>query len=290
MRPETRFPRIVFLVYAAAAVLGCVVVVALGVRRQPTSIREEKRRAATAVMRHPLRGVTVVLDPGHGGVDSGAICRGCREDAVNYRLTATIAAALREEGASVAYTVRSTALDVPLREGSAEPPLIVPSDAHLVYNGFLAHGTPTYLYQRAAAARPFWEALTPEQRASGRCLYFLSIHHDDSWGAHGARVAYDRRSGPPPPLATVLARRLSETRFDGGPPLRRTPHSDPRALGVLNPTYNPVPERALLEAATISNATDRARARSRSFRWKMAHLVVAAIGECEGRQVTTAER
>jgi N-acetylmuramoyl-L-alanine amidase len=227
-----------------------------------------------------------MLDPGHGGVDSGAICRGCREDAVNYRLTATIAEALREVGATIVFTVHSAALVVPLREGAREPPLMVPSDAFLVYNHAPIRGMPTCLYQRAAASHPFWDALTMQQQASGRGLYFLSVHHDDSWGARGGRVAYDRRSGPPPPLATVLARRLAETHLDGGPAAGQTSRSDPRALGVLNPNYNPVLQRALLEAATISNAADRARARSPRWRWKMAHLVVDTICECEGRQMT----
>src|SRR5436190_646490 len=133
MRPDTQLPRIVRVVYAAAAILGCFVVFALGIGHRQAPNVGAKRQAATAAMRLPLRGVTVVLDPGHGGVDSGAICRGCREDAVNYRLTATIAAALREAGAAVAYTVRSAALDMPLREGIPEPPLLVPRDAHLVY-------------------------------------------------------------------------------------------------------------------------------------------------------------
>jgi N-acetylmuramoyl-L-alanine amidase len=281
MRPEHRLPPAYRAIYAVIALLGCAFVIAVGLRHETARTGGPKRKAPRMAQdRRPLRGVVVVLDPGHGGVDSGAICRGCREDAVNYRLTATMATALRDAGAQVAFTVRSAALDVPLREGTPEPPLVIPQDARLIFNGGAVHGTVACLYQRAAAARPFWEALATQERASGRGLYFLSIHHDDSWGARGARVAYDRRSGPPP-LATVLARRLAEVRRNQG-----REHNDPRALGVLNPTYNPVRQRALLEAATISNATDRDLARSRQWRWMMAHLVADAISECEGRLVT----
>ena len=85
--------------------------------------------------RGPLDGVLVVLDPGHGGEDSGAIRGGFREDALNYRLAAATASELRSRGATVWMTVSSRALPADLKPGKPEPPLIVPSDARLTFNG-----------------------------------------------------------------------------------------------------------------------------------------------------------
>jgi len=286
MPKESRIPPALRTLYALTAAVGLIGIVALGLRHGGISGGGGRPAATPEKPRvEPLRGVTVILDPGHGGVDSGAIRGGCREDVVNYRLSATIAAALRREGANVAYTVRSAALDIPLEAGKAEPPLVIPKDARLIYNGAPARGSRACLYQRAAVARSHWEVLSPEQRAARRGLYFLSIHHDDSRGARGGRVAYDRRAGVAPPLASALARRLAEAGLDGGAASRRRSlRFDPRSLGVLNPAYNIVPQRVLLEAATISNPTDRNLARSRQWRWRMAGIVVATIGECEGRR------
>src|SRR6478672_7902299 len=104
MRPEHRLPPAYRAVYAVVAVLGCVAVIAFGMHHEAAPINRAKRKTPKTVTTPPpsLRGVVVVLDPGHGGVDSGAICRGCREDVVNYRLTATVAAALRAAGAKIA--------------------------------------------------------------------------------------------------------------------------------------------------------------------------------------------
>ncbi len=55
----------------------------------------------------PLAGRTIVIDPGHGGRDSGAIGNGLEEAPVVLSLSRTIARVLRSEGAKVVLT-RST--------------------------------------------------------------------------------------------------------------------------------------------------------------------------------------
>jgi N-acetylmuramoyl-L-alanine amidase len=122
-----------------------------------------------------------------------------------------------------------------------------------------------------------------DKRPAAKGLYFLSIHHDAFYihSVHGGHVLYDRRDGGPPKFAHVLARRLSEAKLARKPYAGQIPTSDARQLGVLNPIYNPVPQRALLEVTTISNAKDRDNANSRQWRWRYAHLIAGAIIECE---------
>ncbi|MDX1934816.1 MAG: N-acetylmuramoyl-L-alanine amidase [Capsulimonadales bacterium] len=231
----------------------------------------------------PLGGVTVILDPGHGGSDSGYRRKDCREDTLNYRFAATLGRVLSEGGANVRFTVTSAALDIRPIEGRPEPPLLRPRDARLAFNRTPVTGSVDALHQRAAFAREPYRSLTPEKRALAKGLYFLAIHHDSFRlkRVRGAHVLYDRRAGGPPRLAHVLARRLSQaglarTKYDG-----KIPVSDARQLGVLNPLFNPVPQRALLEVATLSNAKDRENAFSRQWRWKFARLIRDAIIECE---------
>ena len=230
-----------------------------------------------------LKGVTVMLDPGHGGTDSGYRRPDCREDELNYRFAATLANVLRGNGATVLFTVESAALTVPLIETETETPLVCPNDAHLVFNHAPVTGSKDCLHRRAAAVRLPALALPIEKRIAAKGLYFLSIHHD-AYGmrsVRGGHVLYDRRDGGPPSLAHVLARKLSEANLARKPYAGQIPTSDARHLGVLNPVYNVVPQRVLLEVATISNAGDREKAQSQKWRWQYARLISSAIAECE---------
>ena len=243
-----------------------------------------------------LAGVTVVLDPGHGGEDSGAVCRDTtpagtirlREADVNYRLTAALASVLRERGARVILTVSSHALLSDLRESavSNELPLIAPDDACLVWNQtpvrLRPSASPDDLYRRAAVAAREWTALSPQKRASGLGVYFLALHCDklgDGQRGRGARVYRDKRSPLNPRFAETLKKHLTAARLtnsSGGKVI-------PRDYGVLNGRYNLVPERALLEAATLSDSGDRRAVQTARWRWKLAHLIADCIDETEHR-------
>jgi N-acetylmuramoyl-L-alanine amidase len=209
-----------------------------------------------------------VIDPGHGGSDSGARAGGAREDAATYRMAATLAECLHTRGATVDYTVDSAALDAPL-----EGPLRVPLDARLRFNGqpvrLRASGSPQDLWRRAALV----QRLPQAQR-----VVFVSLHADklsnSAW--FGARVYFDRRSGGPCPLALIVKRLLTERGFTytrGGFPI-------PREYGVLNPAYNPAHQKVLVEFATLSSPHDRGAIRSARWRRRMAETLADAIQEC----------
>jgi N-acetylmuramoyl-L-alanine amidase len=240
-------------------------------------------RHAHLVLAEPLRGVTVILDPGHGGTDSGARRSGLREDTINYRVASVVGTILEARGAKVVFTVRSAALVPGLREDAPEPPLDRPADATLVYNRapvrLRADSSPDDLYRRAAIAAAQYRARTVAARRTGRGLYFLALHCDELGNSpgRGARVYFDRRGGVPSRFATVLKRRLTRAG------LTNSPNGEviPRHYGVLNPRYNPVPESVLLEALTLSSPADRKSALDPHWRWRLARLIADTIAECE---------
>jgi N-acetylmuramoyl-L-alanine amidase len=267
----------------ALVALGAILIAAKSGSRPPQNALAKKPKSAVKkiVASTPLQGVTVILDPGHGGIDSGSICSGTREDALNYRLTATIGAALKNAGAKIVYTVRSKSLNVNLEEGRAEPALIIPEDARLAYDGTTILGNKKSLGARAAVGRPYREALSSEQKRVGSGLYFLAVHHDENKDVRGGRIEYDNRGGDPPLLALVLTQRMSLQTFVNKLTSWCRKNPDSRHLWVLKPANNPIPQRALLEAATISHPKDRDLANSRQFRWKMANMVRDSLVECE---------
>jgi len=227
---------------------------------------------------HPsLAGVTVVLDPGHGGEDTGAVRAGVCEATVNYRMASTLANVLRARGASVVFTVTSDTLGGAADPRANEPPLVRPRDARLVWNGMPVRlrpdSSPDDLYRRAAIVRRCLSERTP----SGPIL-FLALHCDELGHnkGRGARVYFDRRSGSPCRLALILKRRLTDAGLTNSPGGRVIP----RAYGVLNPHYNVATECVLVEMATLSDARDRNSVKQRSWRLRLATLLADGITEC----------
>ncbi|MBV9849088.1 MAG: N-acetylmuramoyl-L-alanine amidase [Armatimonadetes bacterium] len=201
----------------------------------------------------------MVLDPGHGGADAGAVRNGVCEAALTYRTAVELADAIRRQGGRVMFTVRSRTLAPQLV--LTEPAPERPRDAVLAVNGQplrLRRGdSPRFLWQRAAVARRLWLSCSPS--VGGRAvLFFLSLHYDDFHrsSVQGGLVCVDRRMKSVPTLARLLAAQFCAdglARPDIYHGLRGVAAS---RLGVLDPKYNPVPQRALLELATISNEAD----------------------------------
>lgn len=243
---------------AALLLFGC------GVRRP-----HPPDAAPTRPAPRPLTGVTVILDPGHGGADSGAVVGMVQEAALTYRAAVEVGQVLREQGASVVYTVKSKRLDPALADLPLAPDL--PRDAVLAVNNHPLHArsSPRQLYLRAAVARDVWRR-TPNPRR----VFFLSLHFDDFHNPdmHGALVCVDRRTRETPRLAAALAREFGDDVASGRGTARLR-------LGVLNPDFNPVPERVLLEMATLSNEADALVAQDMAWRREMARRIAAAVTE-----------
>jgi N-acetylmuramoyl-L-alanine amidase len=226
----------------------------------------------------PLRGVIVVIDPGHGGADSGANRLGTSEAQLTYRMATTLSEVLRQEGAEVLLTVKSRALSIVPHEGKSEPPLEAPRDARFTidnkYVGVRQHESPEDLYRRAQLAAKVWQT-----RGARHPVFFLSLHYDalseSRW--HGGLICYDVRRGKPPQLANALANRWRTSGLAGQ---RRGGVPKARDLGVLNPEHNPVLQSVLIELATMSNRSDLNSARNATWRWKVSRLITDAVISC----------
>lgn len=240
----------------------------------PSAKTKAKSKAKLSRAARTLRGCTVVIDPGHGGADPGASRSGVFEAALSYRMAATLAEVLKPLGAEVRFTARSAALRRRPQEGKPEPALLLPRDACLLSGLPLNAGreAPEYLHARAAVAARAWKQNKPH-------VVFIALHFDVSENPsdHGGFAMWDIRENHACGLVCELTRRFAEAGLSGN----RRPTPRPNDLGVLNPEFNPVRQKTLVELATISNARDRAKALDPKWRWRVARILAAAIVACK---------
>ncbi len=262
------------LVGASAATLAMLL---LGLRQPPPAPALET--PADAQPRGPLSGVTVVLDPGHGGADPGTTCGPLSEAALTYRTASELSASLQSAGANVVYTVHSRCLNPIL--AAVEPPPERPDDAVMAATGDALHSrsSPRPLWQRAETARTVWTACLHQNPQAARDVFFLSLHFDQFSRAevHGGEVCVDRRCNPIPPFAKALAGQMADGRLGRDGDYHGIPGISGRELGVLDPRFNPIPEKALLEVATLSNPQNAAEASDPTWRSEVVRRITLAI-------------
>lgn len=273
-----RYERRVLLGAAAGAVCALGLLLLLGFRTDhaPRSPQSSDGSSAPA---GPLAGVVVVLDPGHGGQDPGTVCGQTSEAALTYRTATEVAGALRAQGADIVYTVRSRQLDPTL--AVVEPPLTRPTDAVMAATGLplLERHSPRPLWERAQTARAVWARRVRWDPDARRNVFFVSLHFDQFGNAAvtGSVVCVDRRVRRLPALGAALAAQMSQDGFGRGSDYKGIRGVSGHELGVLNPEQNPVPEKVLLELATLSNPQDALQAGDPLWRGEMARRVTAAI-------------
>lgn len=228
----------------------------------------------------PLAGVVVVLDPGHGGADPGTTAGPLSEAALSYRMAAELAASLRAQDAQVVFTVRSRCLDPAL--AVSEPPLERPTDAVMAGTGrpLGLRRSPRPLWQRAETARAIWAGRVHADPHAARDVFFLSLHFDQfsTETVQGGMVCIDRRCRFVPRVAKALAGQMTQDNLcRGTEDFHGIRGLAGRELGVLDPKYNPVPEKALLEIATLSNPANAIEAGDAAWRGELVRRITLAI-------------
>ena len=190
-----------------------------------------------------------------------------------------MSASLRDQGARVVYTVRSRQLDPVL--ALVEPPLTRPTDAVLAATGrpLVSRNSPRPLWERAETARAIWARRIRWDPDARRNVFFVSLHYDEFAAASvsGSMVCVDRRTQRLPALGVALAAQMARGNFGRDCNYRGIRGVSGHELGVLNPEQNPVPERVLLELATLSNPQDALQAGDPAWRTDMARRITDAV-------------
>lgn len=282
-----RYKRRVLLGAAAgtACALGLLLLLGSHTARLPRtpapsqSFRPSQPTAVAHAPAGPLANVVVILDPGHGGQDPGTVCGQTSEAALTYRTATEVSAALRAKGADVVYTVRSRQLDPTL--AVVEPPPTRPADAVLAATGLplRERHSPRPLWERAQVARTVWERRVRWDAGARRNVFFVSLHFDQfsSPTVSGSVVCVDRRVRRVPALGAALAAQMETGNFGRSSDYKGLQGVSGHELGVLNPERNPVPEKVLLELATLSNPQDALQASNPAWRDEMARRITAAV-------------
>lgn len=270
-------------VTAAAVLVFLGILVLVGAQRPPVTLLPPP--STSAPEQGPLTGVVVVLDPGHGGVDPGTTAGPISEAALTYRMSAELAASLKASGASVLFTVHSRALDPAL--ALSETPPERPADAVLAATDeplALRH-SPRPLWERAAVARKVWMERVRHDPNAARNVFFVSLHFDQfpSDTVQGGLVCVDKRGHTVPALALALAAQMRPDNLRRTEDFHGVSGLSGRKLGVLDPDYNPVPERVLLEIATLSNPQNATEAGNSAWRGELVRRITLAITQTHQR-------
>jgi len=260
-----------------------------------------------------LKGVTVVIDPGHGGRDTGALVEGVAEARYVYDIAMRIADLLRRHTkALVVSTVEDGGLEA-----------IPDRDRLSTSGGGRVMTTPPYpIEDTVAGVHLRWYLSNALLRAAVKKgtdpsrVIFLSVHADSlhpavrgamvyipgerllktSFGKQGAvyqarreyrqqpRISFSRRQRLE---SEGVSRQLAEQiigsfRRDGLPvhafnPIRQSVIRGGREWVPAVLRYNAIPARALLEVCNLNNPEDHALIQTRRYRESLARGVVEAL-------------
>jgi N-acetylmuramoyl-L-alanine amidase len=273
----------------------------------------ETSQFANRIRAVDLKGVTVVLDPGHGGRDTGALVEGVAESRYVYDIVMRIADLLRRHTkARVVSTVEDGELEaIPDRDRLAASP------------GGKVMTTPPYpIEDTVAGVHLRWYLSNALLRAAVKKgtdpsrVIFLSVHADslhpavrgamvyipgekllkNSFGKEGSvyearreyrqqpRISFSRRERL---QSEGVSRQLAEQvigsfRRDGLAvhafnPIRQSVIRSGREWVPAVLRYNAIPARALLEVCNLNNPEDHALIQTRRYRENVARGVVEAL-------------
>ncbi len=228
-----------------------------------------------------LSGTVFVLDPGHGGQDTGSYWVETLEDgrqvafwesAYSYAMTSTLSNKLRAEGAIVYLTAYSKLADEAI-DGGVNEPLPVPRDATFLWNQSSVIPKLGW-WQRIHMGNDVYKRYQKTHK-----VVYLSVHVDamNSKGWKGSHVLVKNKKNPPK-IARTLAKQIKKggyarTQYGQEKPLiDRT-----RDLFLFRKTQNP--NTILWEMALPQNSEDSLRMRSKESRDAYAQVALDAAVE-----------
>lgn len=195
---------------------------------------------------------TVIIDPGHGGRDSGAIYGGVEEAPVNVAVGCALADELRQLGITAILT----------RRGAGG---VLPADRHY-------------------AVRPREEMRERVRRARlHRFDAFLSLHCN-AWAGGGARGAQAFVDPDALPTSERLGESLSEAFRTG------LPHARPISRKINHFVLKSLKDRTAvtIEMGFLSDGSERGRLTSPAYQRRLARVITMALAryfsDVDGRE------
>ena len=200
-----------------------------------------------------LKGITIVLDPGHGGLDPGAIVKSTdglgdtlyiTEDEYVYDIALRMVPLLKEHGAQVQLTILSP--NHLVRDTTPASRTLI-HEKNEIYNSLAKNRTNALedwpvggtrgLERRAEVAQELFTHLGGEQ-------VFISLHADNSPGTpRAAGVLFQESTGSKEVTASRFAQILADNLGPGA-------YTKPRDLGVLR--NNGAPNKVLVEVRNVA--------------------------------------
>jgi N-acetylmuramoyl-L-alanine amidase len=287
-------------------------------RNDPERIAEERSRIeasqfANRVRADRLAGVTVVVDPGHGGRDTGALVEGLEEARYVYDIACRLESRLKKESRA---TVHLT-----LTRDAACPGRL--SDRVGETRSARVRTTPPYALEDSTIGVNFrWYLANSilrrveKQGGSDEKIVFLSLHADSlhpavrgamvyvpgekfltgTYGKTGdiyaarrevreaPRVSFSRRERVRAEgVSTDLAERIvgafreAQLPLHAFSPIRRNVLRGGREWVPAILRYNRIPSRVLVEVCNLNNPEDRQLLVTRSYREQVAGALVEAL-------------
>lgn len=289
--------------------------------REERAVREEVRRTVKLEAGPRLRGVNIVLDPGHGGIDVGAMANGAWESDFVYDIAMRVRELLKTgTEAEVFLTVKYPGVGFRVRDRIAAPTreallLTAPPVAH---DG--EHPSATAVHLRWVLANDV--AAAHQVKGDPRKTLFISLHADSlhptvsgtmvyvpgaahvpdrfSLGAsRGAGVAELRRGGKVTfsarerlqaearsrVLAELFAKVLKQHKLPvhANRPIRNVINRGGKSYVPAVIRYSTAATKILVEVANLQNEEDAERLKDAAFRQRYAEALVAAIRAHYGR-------
>ena len=280
------------------------------------AVRAEVRRTARVDAGPRLKGVRIVLDAGHGGIDKGAMANGIWESDFVYDITMRVYRLLQEEtDAAVSSTIRYPALGFDARDRIhlPTPEADVLTSPPFAIDGEGPHATSVHL--RWVLANDLFHTFEAK-RGDARKTLFISFHadslHPSARGTMvyvpGAALVPSRFYLPPSRTGGVKeARTGSVIHFSGKEKLLSEArsrqfaeallraltkedvpiHTDRAIRNVIHRDggswlpavirYNEATTKVLIETANLMNPGDAKNLKDPEFRQRFAEGVVKAI-------------
>ncbi len=220
----------------------------------------------------PKTGLRIAIDPGHGGVDPGAVREGIMEKDIALKFSLELAEVISEQTDFEVVLTRNSDMSVSLSERvefarRSDADIFLSVHSNTVTRGD-ASGASVYTLSERASDAASARLAELENRADISVGLNSQVEGDDV-----ARILVDLAQADTNSRSKIFAGKLIEMLHESVGVLRSKPH---RSAGFKVLKAHDIPS-VLLELGFMSNAQDRQNMQNKNWRREAANAVVEAI-------------